>query len=254
MDAEGLLPEKIGPFLLVRAGIPAVLGCAGLLAALAEPSGRGWYLLGSMACVAELWTAFQPGSDFLRSRRAWMRREGAWVRAFRPLARLLGREEAWLLSFCHWNNRKVRQHFEAHRARKALVLLPHCIQAAQCKAPVCEGLGNCFACGQCPVGDVRPDMIAGKWDCRLFNRSHKAYREARACEPDLVVAVTCADRLFKGLTRMPEVPCYVIPLQLPHGMCVDTTFSVPGLAAAMERLVEKRQEGNVRPLQVGAGA
>ena len=83
----------------------------------------------------------------------------------------------------------------------------------------------------------------------ITNRSHKAYLEARAFQPDLIVAVSCSDRLLKGLTKLPEVPSYVIPLELPHGMCVDTTFSVPHLMTAMELLVEPKSEDRVVPLQ-----
>ena len=95
------------------------------------------------------------------------------------------------------------------------------------------------------MGDFLPLQLLNGWESRISNRSHKAYREARAYRPDLIVAVSCVDRLYKGLVKMPEVPCYVIPLQLPHRMCVDTTFSVPHLMAAMETLVEPReaQEG-----------
>jgi hypothetical protein len=84
------------------------------------------------------------------------------------------------------------------------------------------------------------------WDSRITNRSHKAYQAAREFAPDLIVAVSCADRLLKGLTRLPQVPSYVIPLELPHGMCVDTAFSVPHLMAAMEALVEPRERGGDR--------
>ncbi len=68
--------------------------------------------------------------------------------------------------------------------------------------------------------------------------------------------MSCSDRLLKGLTKLPEIPVYAISLELPHGMCVDTGFSVPHLMAAMEqpggapgaaaiwkRLVPLRREG-----------
>jgi hypothetical protein len=57
--------------------------------------------------------------------------------------------------------------------------------------------------------------------------------------------------LLKGLIKLPEVPVYAIPLQLPHGMCVDTTFSVPHLQAVMEALVKPKPdaEGKVTPLR-----
>jgi hypothetical protein len=250
------VPEKTGLFLLVRRGVPLAVGSAALLFALLEPHGRGWYLLIAMACIAEVWPTFKSRDEYLRSRRASLRWDSFWVKAFRPLARSLGREESWILSFCDWNNRKVREIFETRRAQKALVLLPHCIQASHCKADIVHDFGDCSSCGLCPAGDILANSLAGKWSCRISNRSHKAYWEAREYKPDLIVAVSCADRLLKGLIRLPEVPCYVIPLQLPHGMCVDTTFNVPHLQAAMEQLVEPRavEESHVETLRVRKGA
>lgn len=254
MQSTGLPPERAGMFLLVRRGVPITLGMAALLLALLEPLGRGWYLLFAMGCLAEVWPTFRSGTAYLRTRRTTLSWDGGWVRAFRPLARLLDREEAWILSFCAWNNRKVGEPFQAHRARKALVLLPHCLQAANCKAGILEDLGNCHGCGRCPAGDLLAKALSGRWNCRISNRSHKIYREARAFKPDLVVAASCSDRLLKGLLKLPEVPCYVIPLQLPHGMCVDTSLQVPRLCAAMEALVEPAREENIQPLRMDLGA
>jgi hypothetical protein len=100
------------------------------------------------------------------------------------------------------------------------------------------------------VGDYMNALLLNRWEGRISNRSHKAYREAREYRPDLLVAVSCTDRLLKGLTKMPEIPSDVIPLSLPHGMCVDADFSLPHLFAAMEALVEpRRPAGEIQPLR-----
>lgn len=251
METQPLPPERPRLFLAVRRGIPLALALAGLVAALVQTQGRGWLLLLTVACLAEVGPTFKRGESYLKNRRAIIRWDGLWVKTFLPLARMLGRNEAWILSFCAWNNRRVREAFAARPARRALVLLPHCIQMARCKAEILDDLSNCYECGLCPVGDYFQASLEGRWDARITNRSHKAYREAREFQPDLIVAVSCADRLLRGLVKLPEVPVYAIPLQLPHGMCVDTTFSVPHLRAAMETLVEPRAEasGKVRLLR-----
>ena len=229
-------------FLLVRRGVPLAGAALLLAAAVAEPVGRGWYLLCAMALLAEVWPTFKRGSRYLAARTLILRWDGRWARALRPLARKLQAEEAWILSFCAWNNRRVREVFQQRKAKRALILLPHCIQMARCKAEVLVDLGKCYECGLCPVGELLPLQLERGWASRITNRSHKAYLEARAFQPDLIVAVSCSDRLLKGLTKLPEVPSYVIPLDLPHGMCVDTGFSVPHLMAAMTLLVEPRTE------------
>ncbi len=240
MTAPALPAERFGTFLWVRRGIPLAGMALAAGAALLQPRLFGWWALASVACLAVAWPTFKRGESYLRARGSIVRWDGMWVRLFRPVARMLGKEDAWILAFCGWNNHRVREAFEARKARRSLVLLPHCIQLAKCKAQIFEDLKHCYDCGLCPVGDFMNAMIEGQWESRITNRSHKAYREAREYRPDLIVAVSCTDRLLKGLTKLPEVPAYVIPLGLPHGMCVDTQFSVPHLQAAMSALVEPK--------------
>lgn len=246
-----LPPERAWLFLALRRGVPLTLAATALAVAITVPALRGWGLFLAVACLAEVGSTFRRREGYLRHHAAITRLDGLWARAFLPLARLLGREEAWILAFCAWNNRRVRQAFEARPARRALVLLPHCIQFARCKADVIQDLSACYRCGLCTVEDVLEGALTRQWEVRLSNRSRKAYREAREYRPDLMIAVACADRLFKGLTRLPEIPGYTIPLALPHGMCVDTTFGVPHLMAAMETLVEPRmpRTENIQPLR-----
>jgi hypothetical protein len=247
----GPLPEERGlAFLLVRRGIPLAFAVIAFLAAALHAEGRGWWLLGGVGALAAAWPSFLRGRAYLRNRTAIMRQDSLWANALLPLARRLGLDDAWILAFCGYNNQRVREAFSGRRARRALILLPHCIQMSRCKAGILDDLEACYDCGLCPVGDYMNAALLNRWEGRITNRSHKAYREAREYRPDLVVAVSCSDRLLKGLTKMPEIPCYVIPLGLPHGMCVDTDFSVPHLFSAMEALVEpKRPSGDVQPLR-----
>lgn len=235
-------------FLWVRRGLPLAAAGLCLLAAGLHPAMRGWWILGAAIGSGMAWPTFKRGPAYLASRAAQVRFDGLVVRAFRPLARALGREDAWILSFCAWNNRRVRDCFAGRKARRPLLLLPHCIQLSRCKADIFADLANCYSCGLCAVEDLLKGTLEQRWDVTIHNRSAKAYRAARAFRPDLIVAVACTDRLLKGITRLSEVPAYVLPLSLDHGWCVDTSFDVPALFAAMESLAEPRAAGNVQPL------
>lgn len=256
MRTPSLIRDDKGLFLALRLGLPLGLAVAGLLCAALLRSGQGWWLLLTVACVVEVSQGFQRGSADLKHRAAIVQREGLWVRAFRPLMRFLGSEDAWLRSFIAWNNARVERAFSGSKAQHALVLLPHCIQLARCKAGVSEDMDACYRCGQCVVGDVTEAALAGRWEARIFNRSHKAARFAKDFKPDLMVAVSCADRLLKGILKLPETPCFAIPLDLPRGMCVDTTFDTALLEEAMARLVRPRTEShdNVQPLRTHESA
>jgi len=251
LPSPGPLPEERGAlFLWVRRGLPLGLSALAFGAAALQGSLRGWWLLAGVGALAAAWPSFLRGEAFLRRRTAIARQDSHWANALRPLARWLGLEDTWILSYCGHNNQRVREAFGSRQAKRALVLLPHCIQLSRCKAGILDDLQACYDCGLCPVGDYMNAALLNRWEGRITNRSHKAYREAREYRPDLVVAVSCTDRLLKGLTKMPEIPCYVIPLSLPHAMCVDTDFSVPHLFAAMETLVEpRRPAGDVLPLR-----
>lgn len=255
MSAPPLPPGRPALFLAVRRGLPLATAVMALLCAAVLPGLRGWCLLTAVGALAEVSGSFRRGTAFIAARMHLLRWDSLWARAFRPLFHILGLEEAWLRSFCEWNNRRVAEHFRQHPARQALVLLPHCIQLLQCRAEVQTNLHACPRCGRCPVGDLLGARLPDTWEVRVSNRSYKAYLAAREHGADLVVAVSCTDRLVKGLQMLPEVPAYVIPLELPCGMCVDTRFDTGHLEAAMSTLVQPRPTPatpNVAPLRSAA--
>ena len=244
--------ERYGAFLWVRRGLPLLGMGLALVASKLDGTRAGWWLLAAAACLSMAWPTFQSGEGYLRHRASIVRWDGYLVYLFRPMARLLGREEAWILSYCSWNNHRVRQVFEHRKAQRSLVLLPHCIQLSRCKAEIFQDLKNCYECNLCPVEDVLHGTLQLRWEARITNRSYKAYREAWEYRPDLIVAVSCTDRLLKGLMKISDIPAYVVPLSLPHGMCVDTQFNVPHLLSAMDNLAELKRESKIQPLHVSA--
>ena len=180
-------------------------------------------------------------STYLRNRRMVLSWDKIWVSVIRLIIRYIGAEEDWLLSFCNWNNYRIQQAFQLHRAKRVLLLLPHCIQMAQCSANILHDLNKCYNCGLCNISNLLP--LQGKYNIKscINNRSHKTYQYARQYKPDLIIAIGCLDRLFKGLVRLSEIPSYVIPLDLNHGMCVNTSFNVDHLVTAIDTLVEAQR-------------
>lgn len=226
--------NRVWFFLFVRRGLPLLAFCLALGLALMEPGRRGWWLLFSLLCLAEVWPSFFQGDGYLRNRPAIIKQDGLWVAIFRPIFRFLKLEDAWILSFCAWNNRRVRALFKARPTRRVLVLLPHCIQLSRCKLDILSDPILCRRCGLCPVGDCIEYANERCLELRISNRSHKAYLEVRDFKPDLVIGISCYTRLLKGIVKMPDVPCYAIPVSLPYGMCVDTQMDVSHLKAVLD--------------------
>ena len=239
-------------FLSFRVGVPLAGVGLSLAVAFLHPPLLGWAVLVGMALLTELRTTFRTGRSFMAKRQALLRWDGYWLWALRPVFRAIKMEERWLNSFCAWNNKRVAQAFGGKMAKRPIVLLPHCIQSIKCKAPVVQNPQACHRCGKCVVD---PSVCAAErlgWDLRVSPRSRIAYMDAREKCPDIIIAVACSDRLVKGLTRLPEIPSYVIPLELPHGMCVDTVFDFSRLESAMEDLASPRTS-NIHPVLTNVG-
>jgi len=237
-------------FLLFRRGLPALGAFLSMAVIPLYPSALGWILIICTALVAELVTTFCAGNPYLARRQTLLARDGLWLQALRPLFRALGLEGRWLRSFCAWNNRRVSRAFTAKKAQRTVILLPHCIQTISCGAPVVENPRSCFRCGKCAVDGAVQMALERNWDIRLSPRSRAAYSEARKSHPDLVIAVACPDRLARGLIKLPEMPSYAIPLELPHGMCVDTTFDLRRLAQAMNAFAEPGHATKIQSLKI----
>ncbi|MCL1894000.1 MAG: DUF116 domain-containing protein [Holophagaceae bacterium] len=237
-------------FLIFRRGIPLAGIALSVAIVLYYPNLAGWALIGIVAILADFQSTFNIGSLYLAKRSLIVRWDGYWLQSLRPIFQILNLEEQWLISFCAWNNQRITQAFSSKKARSAVVLLPHCIQLLSCKSRVVEDIHSCFGCGKCTIKNAAEATQAYGWDVRVAPRSRAAYNEAKQSNPGIVIAVACPDRLVKGLTKLSDTPSYAIPLSLPHGMCVDTTFDFQQLVSAMSHLVEPAPASKIQHLQI----
>ena len=213
------------------------------------PDYIGWALIASIAILADLQSTFNSGGLYLAKRRGIVRWDSHWLQVLRPFFRVLRLEDKWLLSFCAWNNQRVWKALAGRQSLTALALLPHCVQSIKCSAKVVEDVQSCTRCGACMIEGIADAAQKCGWDVKIAPRSREAYAEARKSRPDIVIAVACPDRLAKGLFKLPEVPSLAIPLELPHGMCVDTAFDFQGLASAMAHFPSQAQAPKIQPLK-----
>ena len=110
LPAPGPLPDEQGAlFLWVRRGVPLAAAALAFASAALHGAGRGWWMLAGVGALAAAWPSFLRREAFLRNRTAVMRQDSLWANALRPLARRLGQEDTWILSFCGHNNQRARQ-------------------------------------------------------------------------------------------------------------------------------------------------
>lgn len=142
-------------------------------------------------------------------------------------------------SYISWNNERVKESIRRSAPRSVLVLLPRCIHDERCGQNVFEEIESCKRCGLCMVKDVLLMNEKYGLPVKIARRSYIAYRYAREMVPDLTIAVACDDRLFKGITKVWEIPSFCVPLSLNSNPCEKTSLNLEELEEALGIAKEK---------------
>ncbi len=252
-------PGQAGEFLPVAAGAGAyhwirlaggtLLAAAGLLAVRAALPMQG---IGSAAAalaggaLALAAAGYLAGTllPFSRSApRLWLRRyamagDRHLLRTLLRLARLVGdKTDPILRSFVQANNAAVRALYRRRKPDNVMVLLPHCVIWTRCPKKVVKDLARCTDCDLCQMEEILGLSDRASLPVGIAIRSAEAYSQARGMGPDLTLAVACDDRLVKGITRVPELPAFGLPLHLPREACHDNLVDLGGLREAVAYFV-----------------
>lgn len=165
------------------------------------------------------------------------------------LARLAGVPPADVRrSFIKVNNELTGNLTGAFPPERVLILLPHCLQRADCPIRLTFTVDACQRCGRCP--------IAGLLDLRDRYGVHLAVatggsiarRIVVETRPGLIIAVACERDLTSGIQDTHPLPVYGILNARPEGPCRNTLVTLSLVDEALRRFVEPakspRQNGS----------
>ena len=119
-----------------------------------------------------------------------------------------------------------------------LILMPHCIQLADCSYRVTSDLDNCQRCGGCQVDDIIG--IQEKYGVHLAfatggTLARKIIKETR---PKAIVAVACERDLSSGIQDVYPLPVIGVINLRPNGPCYNTKVELDELEEAVKQLLE----------------
>ncbi len=162
---------------------------------------------------------------------------GAALKVLYPLLMLFGsfsseRKEK-LQGFVIMMNNKCLQR-EKLRARRILLLLPHCLQINECDIRLTYNIHNCKACGRCEIKDLI--RIADDNNLNLFvaTGGNLARKIVKDVHPEAIVAVACERDLSSGIADSYPLPVFGIPNERPFGPCFNTKVSLKKVKEAIE--------------------
>ena len=153
---------------------------------------------------------------------------GLGIKLFLPLMEILGprlgiSKERVRNSFIETNNRLLltgNRHKIA--PERMLLLLPHCLQRAECERRITTSIDNCQQCGKCNIDALI--KLARKYEIHIAvaTGGTLARKIVRDHKPKMIVAVACERDLTSGIHDTFPLPVYGILNQRPEGPCWNT--------------------------------
>jgi hypothetical protein len=141
-------------------------------------------------------------------------------------------------SFIAMNNSLVYSQRYHVAPDRILILLPHCIQLADCEIKVTGSIDKCVLCGRC---DIKELVLLGQRygiDISVATGGTLARKVIVEKRPQLVLAVACERDLTSGIKDCYPLPVIGVLNERPHGPCYNTIVDVTAIDAALSRIIQ----------------
>ncbi|HIE06609.1 MAG TPA: DUF116 domain-containing protein [Desulfarculaceae bacterium] len=153
---------------------------------------------------------------------------GLGIKLFLPLMEILGprlgvSKEQVRNSFIETNNRLLLSGNRHKIApERMLLLLPHCLQRADCQRRITTNIDNCEQCGRCNIDALIKLARSYKIHIAVATGGTLARKIVRDHKPKMIIAVACERDLTSGIHDTFPLPVYGILNQRPEGPCWNT--------------------------------
>lgn len=164
---------------------------------------------------------------------------GMTLKVLHPLFMLFGsfssqRKERLQGLIIRLNNAFLK--LERPRAKRILLLLPHCLQINECDIRLTYNIHNCKRCGRCEIKDLIRIADDNHLDLFIATGGNLARKIVQDVHPEAIVAVACERDLSSGIADSFPLPVLGITNERPHGPCFNTKVSLEKVRDAIEFL------------------
>ena len=123
------------------------------------------------------------------------------------------------------NNCDILSHNYNIRPENILVILPHCVQAVECKIRITFNPEYCRRCGKCNVGKLVGYSEKMKFRLAIATGGTLARKIIRETSPEAIIAVACHRDLMEGILDIRKIPVLGLLNRIgKNGPCVGTDF------------------------------
>jgi len=142
-------------------------------------------------------------------------------------------------SFIEVNNQLTRARDVDVEPDDILILVPHCLQRAECPHKITVNIDNCSGCGKCKISDFLNWKQDAGIDVKVVTGGSLARRVIKENNPQAVVAVACERDLASGLQDIFPLPAKGIINIRPHGPCFNTDVNLNDVEGAVKNFLNR---------------
>ncbi|MDI6871541.1 MAG: DUF116 domain-containing protein [Bacillota bacterium] len=121
--------------------------------------------------------------------------------------------------------------------REVLLLVPHCLQRAECPHRITVDARNCRRCGKCQIAAVVELAESRGVNLAVATGGGMARKLIHDLRPAAVIAVACERDLTSGLLETFPLPVFGIVNDRPCGYCVNTRVNLERVEAALDHFL-----------------
>ena len=158
-----------------------------------------------------------------------------------PFTILVGRcigidQEKIQRSYIEVNNNLVESKKLNLSHRKLMILLPHCLQDADCPHKITMDIDNCKHCGKCCISELI--SLGQKYNAlvKVATGGTLARKFIEDYRPSGVLAVACERDLSQGIQDIGALPVYGILNCRPNGPCYNTSVDIDQVEKALQMI------------------
>lgn len=178
------------------------------------------------------------GKDILGTK--FMR--GVVIKFLLPLIEQMGKlcgisKDTIRQSFVAMNNSLVISQRLKVKPDRILILLPHCLQLAECEIKVTGEINKCMRCGRCDIMGLADLAQRYQVDISVATGGTLARKVIIEKRPKLVLAVACERDLTSGIKDCYPLPVIGVLNDRPFGPCFNTRVDVEKIDAALRSVL-----------------
>lgn len=158
-----------------------------------------------------------------------------------PLTIVVGRciginQERVQRSYIEVNNNLVESKKINLKAKQLMILLPHCLQDADCPHKITIDIDNCQHCGNCCISELID--LGSKYHAlvKVATGGTLARKFIEDYRPAGVIAVACERDLSQGIQDIGNLPVYGVLNCRPNGPCFNTSVDMDQVEKALQTI------------------